>query len=233
MRTESITALFLACCLLNCTCLQEYKMMYHSKTILQEAEKVIQNTDSSDRDRWKILKDINRDFIGYLEFESGLISLPIVKGDNNSFYLNHGFDGSINHMGCPFIDYEDTEESQGAVIYGHNVEMDTDAMFSPLIQLSEQKTYEENKIFHILFEKETREYRIASVIRVGIHQQHLDQRKSSFADAHEFNEWIAEWKKGSLIQSNESLSPDHRFAILQTCITGSPSERLLILAVQR
>ena len=48
---------------------------------------------------------------------------PVVKGTNNSFYLNHCFDKSNNSAGWSFADYRNKFENtdKNIVIYGHNM----------------------------------------------------------------------------------------------------------------
>ena len=48
---------------------------------------------------------------------------PVVKGTNNSFYLNHCFDKSNNSAGWIFADYRNKFDNtdKNIVIYGHNM----------------------------------------------------------------------------------------------------------------
>ena len=48
---------------------------------------------------------------------------PVVKGTNNSFYLNHSFDKSNNSAGWIFADYRNKFDNtdKNIVIYGHNM----------------------------------------------------------------------------------------------------------------
>ena len=48
---------------------------------------------------------------------------PVVKGSNNSFYLNHCFDKSYNSAGWIFADYRNKFDNtdKNIVIYGHNM----------------------------------------------------------------------------------------------------------------
>ena len=49
------------------------------------------------------MKEVNSDVIGYLEFDSGLISEPVVQTTNNSYYLyhdiNHGYNDFMGMLG--------------------------------------------------------------------------------------------------------------------------------------
>ena len=61
----------------------------------------------------------NNDIIGRLEIPD-LINVLVVKGTNNSFYLNHAVNKSYDIRGSEFLDYRQTVKSQQLNIYGHN-----------------------------------------------------------------------------------------------------------------
>ena len=61
----------------------------------------------------------NKDFYGVLEI-NGLLREPVVRGNDNSYYLSHSFDGAEDRNGCLFVDEAYMEGSMNLVIYGHN-----------------------------------------------------------------------------------------------------------------
>lgn len=42
------------------------------------------------------LKDENSEFVAWIKVNNTNIDYPVVKTSNNSFYLNHSFDKSVN-----------------------------------------------------------------------------------------------------------------------------------------
>jgi len=72
------------------------------------------------KDNNKIAEQIKSTVI--VEEENG-DEYPVVKGTNNSFYLNHCFDKSNNSAGWIFADYRNKFDNtdKNIVIYGHNM----------------------------------------------------------------------------------------------------------------
>ena len=85
--------------------------------------------------------------------EDSIINYPIVKGNDNSFYLNHSIDGKYNPNGSLFIDYrnKDNFEDMVTYIYGHHMKNNT--MFGNLELFKEQNYYDNHKEMY-LFTKE-------------------------------------------------------------------------------
>ena len=53
---------------------------------------------------------INPDTVGYIKVNNTNIDYPIVKTDNNSFYLDHSFDKTYNKAGWVFMDYRNSND---------------------------------------------------------------------------------------------------------------------------
>ena len=74
----------------------------------------------------KNVKEINEDYIGFIEVAGCDIYEPVVKGDDNDYYLKHDIYGDQNKAGTLFMDYRCTVTpeytSPNLVIYGHNQE---------------------------------------------------------------------------------------------------------------
>ncbi len=69
------------------------------------------------------LKEQNNETIAWLKVNNTNVEYPVVKGTNNSFYLNHSFDKSNNSAGWIFADYRNKFDNtdKNIVIYGHNM----------------------------------------------------------------------------------------------------------------
>lgn len=82
---------------------------------------VYQHTSGEMQASAKELYAQNRDFVGWLRI-SGVVSLPVVYRDN-SFYLNHDFNGRESKSGTLFLDANNpfAPATQHLVIHGHNM----------------------------------------------------------------------------------------------------------------
>jgi len=81
------------------------------------------------------LKEANPDLFGwiYIAFsEKETISLPVMKGDDNSYYIDHAYDGTPSTSGAIFADFRNTDRritlNQNILLYGHN--MNNHSMFN-------------------------------------------------------------------------------------------------------
>ena len=81
------------------------------------------------------LKAQNPDYKGWLYMPSLEISYPVVRGEDNDYYLHHTFEGTENVTGCIFIDAGCAKDmgDYNTFIYGHN--MKNGSMFGSLRKL--------------------------------------------------------------------------------------------------
>lgn len=98
------------------------------------------------------------DVKGYIYCANTGISYAIVKGSDNSFYLDHGIDGSSNNNGAIFIETlcDANFGSQNTIIYGHH--MKSGRMFAPLEKYKSQSYYDAHPYMYIYTESQN--YRI-------------------------------------------------------------------------
>lgn len=62
----------------------------------------------------------NKDIIGELSISNTSLRVPIVKGNDNSYYLNHLINKKANTLGSVFMDYRNNTSDKKVIIYGHN-----------------------------------------------------------------------------------------------------------------
>lgn len=106
-------------------------------------------TEPPDVSRWPQvdfaeLSQINPDVIGWIYFEGTKISYPIVQGEDNDYYLDHLFDGTVNRAGCVFLDYRCAADlsDRHSIIYGHHLRDST--MFTNLVRYKYQDYYDQH-----------------------------------------------------------------------------------------
>jgi sortase B len=82
------------------------------------------------------LKSLYPNVVGYISIPSLSINYPVVRTDNNDYYLNHLITGEESATGSIFLDYrcgKNPLSARNSVIYGHN--MNNGAMFHNLEML--------------------------------------------------------------------------------------------------
>ena len=106
------------------------------------------------------LLEINNQVVGWIKIDETQINYPIVKGDDNSYYLNHDILKESSQNGWIFIDYRNNSDfsDNNTVIYGHNIK--SGIMFSDLTQIYNGKV--NNDIYIYLKTGEVNRYSISS-----------------------------------------------------------------------
>ena len=117
---------------------------------------------------YESLKEINKDFVGWIYYEPLEISYPVVIDKGNDYYEKHSFNNESNVAGAIFMDYlcRSDFNSFNTIVYGHNMRNGT--MFGKLNKLiDEPDITKENPYFYIFTENEARKYRIVSAYYTG------------------------------------------------------------------
>ncbi|MCR5201969.1 MAG: class B sortase [Lachnospiraceae bacterium] len=93
---------------------------------------------------------LNKDVQGWLYQPKTGINYPVMKTDDNNYYLHHMIDGKYNYSGTLFIhcnnkaDFED----YNTVIYGHNMKNGT--MFGTIDNYDDENYYRAHPVFYYL-----------------------------------------------------------------------------------
>ena len=207
-----------------------------SESEIKKIDQIIYDVDSNeewtfDKNKFYELKRQNDDFRGFIRFDSGLISLPILQGKDNEYYLHHTFYKKYYYLhGHPFMNYQSSIDDENIIIYGHNNRTGENAMFSPLNKLFNQKTYEENAYFKIYFEDSIRSYVITHVYKMTPEEYAEYDYERTFILENEWNEWISFPNSHNAIKPiNGTLEYGNKFVTLQTCGNNN-DDAVVILA---
>lgn len=86
----------------------------------------------------------NSDTVAWIVVDGTNIDYPVMRTENNSFYLAHGFDKQFANTGSIFLDYRNSGDwnDDYSLIYGHN--MNGDVMFGQLNSFREADFFKEN-----------------------------------------------------------------------------------------
>lgn len=238
-RTKNVFSNILIAVLIALICYCGYKVVpdfVNSSKANKEMNAVadiVQRNSGADgetfsKESFEALKSENNDLIGYLEFDSGIVSLPIMQASDNDYYLRKSFYKDYNEQGIPFMDSDCSLESKNITIYGHNVYYDDKAMFSPISFLVNQENFEESKTFKIYLENEIRYYQITDVYVVDINEG-FDFKRQNFEDEEDFTEWYSFVQNRNLIATNSRLQYEDNFVTLQTCKRYSADSRIVVI----
>ncbi len=179
---------------------------------------VVELTEQEDDTVWpevdfEKLKEINSDLVGWIYIEGTTISYPVVKSDDNEYYLKHLFDKTRNSSGCIFLDMGCAPDLSGPhnILHGHH--MKNKSMFAPLVEYKEQKFYDEHPV--ALFLTPNARY------KVYLFSGYVTDNWSSawykdFADK-DYAAWLYEIKEKSAFVSGVMPKASDKILTLSTC----------------
>lgn len=150
----------------------------------------------------------NPDVSGWILIPGTDISYPLLKGENNEYYLKHTWDNQKNACGSIFYDYRSSPGDWNAVIYGHN--MRNGSMFANLHKYKKEDFAKDNNRLLILHDGGVSEYRFASAFEAKMDGVPYLFGDASRTEKNQFREEISE-KAGVDFGENTS------FITLSTC----------------
>lgn len=180
----------------------------------------------SERVDFSVLQQINPEIKAWIRADEIGIDYPVMHTDNNTFYLNHLYDGTSNSNGALFIDCTNASpfHDRNTAIYGHN--MQSGAMFHSLNRYTSQEFYEACPDM-MLYTPEGN-YRIELICGT------LEDGNDAFIPFHfededDFMEYIEKQKARSTFRSEVRIQPGDRLVSLCTCTSYSQDNRRYML----
>jgi len=168
------------------------------------------------------LTEINPDYIGWLRINGTDIDYPMVKGNNNSWYLNHTFSGERNPSGTIFMDTRSNKGFEGfALLHGHN--MRDGSMFAGLHDYLDDGFRNANS--EVIVFTPGGDILIYSIFSAEI----TDVNDEAFLLPEKSTSAIPEFLRGFDFSPNE-LENVIDILALSTCTFGHRNERLVVLA---
>ena len=185
-----------------------YKDTTKSNEIAKQIKDIVM-IKNEDKEEYTIdfskLKEQNNETVAWIKVNNTNIEYPVVKAQNNNFYLNHCFDKSKNLAGWIFADYRNKFDGtdKNIVIYGHN--MKDDSMFGSLKWVINDDWYnnEDNKYITLITENETQLYEVFSVYQIEKEDYYI---QTNFNTEKEFNTFAQTIKKRSKKKFNVDIN---------------------------
>lgn len=171
------------------------------------------------------LKGINDDIVAWIFAEGRSLDLPVVKGTDNDYYLNHLFDHQYNKLGTLFVDYQNKDDfsDRNTIIYGHN--MSDGSMFSVLESYKDQTFYDSFPEMDLY--TTSGDYTIelfAGVITSGDYKF----IRINFEDDIDFLSYVISMRLMSTFESPVEVGPNDRIVTLSTCVYDFDNARYVL-----
>ncbi len=172
---------------------------------------------------FEALSAINPDVVGWITIEGTGIDYPIVRGEDNQYYLNHLFTGEKNRAGCVFLDSENAADFSDAnsVVYGHYLNDGT--MFSPLLKYKKQDYFDAHPTGWLVTPEGGYLIRFFSGFVSNVRGQAWELEP---ADG-----WAEEMAEKSRFSGGPSPRPGDKFLTLSTCSYEFSNARFVLLGI--
>lgn len=156
------------------------------------------------------------DVVGWLYSADTPINYPVVRGEDNDYYLHRFLDGSYNPSGTLFVEVlcEGDFSGKNTIIYGHN--MNDGSMFASLVKYRDanQEYYDEHPVMYLNTPEQN--------YRIDIFAGYITDADSStytigFGTDEAFEAYIENVRAQSLFEAPVEVSSEDRIVTLSTC----------------
>ncbi len=160
----------------------------------------------------------------YMTDTNGHVNYPIMKGDDNDFYLYHNYKGESSRSGSVFADCNLSDNyysNYNMVLYGHN--MKDGSMFHYV-----KKWCNDAKIKTLVQTTQIEIYTREGVYIYDILSYYIDDSNKfatiSFSSGESYLEFLQTIAKKSNIRTNREYTSDSKICTLITCTNGSDGD---------
>ena len=154
----------------------------------------------------------NNDIQGKLVIEGTDISEPILKANDNSYYLNHNAYGAYQAEGSVYQDYRTKLGGKKILIFGHS-SPGWSVPFNELEKYYDKSFYDNHKYIKIIGENEIYNYEIFSVYVETKDYTYMNLN----IDEETYNSYLRKYQDRSFYDTKVKVNDNDNILILQTC----------------
>lgn len=173
----------------------------------------------------KKLRKTNEAIVSWLTVDGTNINYPIVKGNDNSFYLNHDINRNLKLSGWTFMDYRNSinMDDDNTIFYGHNLANKT--AFGSLENLfTEDWVKNSNHYIVVLSEEGKFVYEVFSVYTIDPEVYYL---QNNFSDKESYIAFLNTLKSRSKFDFKLNLTSDDKIITLSTCTSDNQNRNVV------
>lgn len=184
----------------------------------------------------KLMKN-NSDIMGWLTIDGTEINNPIYQTSDNKYYQSHNMAKEKSNYGALFFDCDNViakdTKSKNLTVYGHNTTNGT--MFGELDSYHSLSFYKSNAVIKLKTLYQQSEYLVFAVFITNAdpkddNGQIFNYARTDFKDSKDFNSFINEAKKRSLITVPIQVSENSEILTLSTYSDEFNNARFVVMA---
>ena len=168
---------------------------------------------------------VNKEIVSWISVDSTNINYPIVKSDDNEFYLNHNINKSYDSSGWIFMDYRNNSDLSdfNTIFYGHNLINKTS--FGSVSNMFTDKWFETSNHNIVVANKNGKyTYKIFSVYYSEPDSSNL---QTNYDNKIEYLDFLNMLKEKSKFNFSEELNENDRIITLSTCTDDNKGRRVV------
>ncbi len=141
---------------------------------LKTPDPKVDEKENRNRESIKKIEDLRKEYpsiVGWIRVGGTEIDYPIVKGNDNDYYLNHNYKDEYNVFGAIFMDYRNDENfsDQNTIVYGHNNARAGN--FKDLHKYEEEGFFAEDRFIEIYSLDGFKKYKVFAVYNASIYKR--------------------------------------------------------------
>lgn len=164
--------------------------------------------------KFEELLAVNPEVVGWIVVLDTDISYPVVKGNDNDYYLDHTFKRESNYAGAIFMDYRNNADLSdlNTFIYGHNVYHGT--MFAELENYMDKEFFEKHP--YVYYYTPDANYKL-QVFSSYVSKSDSSSYRIDFQDDEDYQTYINEVREKGRYDSGVEMSAVDHMITLYTC----------------
>lgn len=171
----------------------------------------------------------NNDCIGWICIPHTAVDYPVMHTPQDSQkYLRKNFDCEYSSSGVPFLQGNNTLDSDNLIIYGHNMKNGT--MFSDITNYGEKSFCDEHPTIEFETGYGLKLYTVFAVVQVKNNDEWY--RFTISANATDYENKITEIQEAALYTTDIIPQYGQQLLTLSTCYGNNKSDRLIVIAVE-
>ncbi len=202
-----------------------YRSMQNVLSITSEINKVVENNNqlidhdiiNNTSNKINALLTLNEDTVGWLNINDTEVNYPVVRSNDNTYYLDHNFNHETDYNGWIFMDYRNNKETldQNTIIYGHN-RYYSGVMFGTLKKVFNKDYFDDEKNHIINYNTiyGNFKWQIFSIYKIKTTNDYLT---INFDNDEEYAEFINLVKNRSTKDFNLQVDTTDKILTLSTC----------------
>ena len=182
-------------------------------------------------------REKNRDVIGWVSIPGTSIDYPVVRTDDNEFYLSHNILKEESKHGAIFMDFRnaDREQQKHIILYGHDMKNGT--MFHGLLNFKQKSFFSENRIISFNWDGTDTIWEIYLAAVIPLVDGHMiNYVETRFADNAAFESYMADMAAyartapSSNVSDTVSVGQADQVLTLTTCTEEEDGSRFVVQA---